>query len=95
VVLSLDVPDIGRIAPTGTCWPLIGTVILTPCNTEDENDDDDDICDADAFDVVFALGVVNDDDDDGCISGWSGSCNAFFDDVKFVFDVFDDGIIGN
>ena len=90
MVLSLDVPDIGRIAPTGTCWLLIGTVILTPCKTEDENNDD-------AFDVVFALGVVDDDDDD-CISGWSGSCNASFDDVTFVLDVldvFDDGIIGN
>jgi hypothetical protein len=92
--LSFDVPDILRTAPGRTCWPLIGTVILTPCNTEVE--DDDGICDVDAFDVVFALG--RDDDDDGCNGGWTGSCNAFFDDVTFVLDVFDDdddGIIGN
>ena len=96
---SFDVPDILRTAPAGTCWPLIGTVILTPCNT---GVDDDGICDVDAFDVVFALGIVDDDDDDdddnGRIGGWSGSCNASFDDVMFVLDVFDDdddGIIGN
>jgi hypothetical protein len=95
VALSFDVPDILRRVPAGTCWPLIGTVILTPCNTEDEEreDDDDGNCEVDCFDVLFASDVV---DDDGDGSGWSSSCDAFFDDDAFVLDVFDDdGIIGN
>lgn len=95
MALSFDVPDILRRVPAGTCWPLIGTVILTPCNTEDEEreDDDDGNCEVDCFDVLFASDVV---DDDGDVSGWSSSCDAFFDDVAFVLDVFDDdGIIGN
>lgn len=97
MALSFDVPDILTRVPAGTCWPLIGTVILTPCNTEDEErdeddeDEDDGNCEVDCFDVVFALV-----DGDGDVSGWSSSCDAFFDDVAFVLDVFDDdGIIGN
>lgn len=50
VLLSLDVPDIFRAEPDGTCWPLTGVVILTPCDINDNSD-----CDVDAFEDMFVL----------------------------------------
>ena len=49
----IDVPDIVRSFPIGTCWPLAGDIILTACSLggdvmeeeeeEEEEGDDDDI----------------------------------------------------
>ena len=50
MVLSLDVPDIFRVVPAGTCWPLTGNVILTPCDINDGG-----ICDVDPLEVTFVL----------------------------------------
>jgi len=74
VALSFDIPDIARTAPTGTCWPLIGDVILTPCDIEDADDDNDGDAEADGEDVGgidgddgFVVSFVPDvfDDDNG------------------------------
>ena len=29
---TVDIPDTERSLPTGTCWPLVGEIILTVCN---------------------------------------------------------------
>ena len=43
-LLSIDVPDIVRSFPTGTCWPLVGDMIFTfaaDCDDADDGDKDD------------------------------------------------------
>jgi hypothetical protein len=76
VALSFDIPDIARTAPTGTCWPLIGDVILTPCDIEDADDDNDGDAEADGEDVA---GI----DDDGCFVG--SFAPDVFDDDNGIF----------
>jgi hypothetical protein len=95
VVLSLDVPDIFRVVPVGTCWPLMGIVILTPCDTMDDGS-----CDVEPVDVMF---VLLDEFDDLILDALSdtdelkvgGTCEPF--EVMFVLlDVLAaGGIIGN
>ena len=53
MALSFDFPDIARTAPTGTCWPLVGDVILTPCDIEDADEVDDSDAAADGEDVLL------------------------------------------
>jgi len=79
-VLSFDFPDIARTAPTGTCWPLIGDVILTPCDIGDGDLVDDDDAAADGEDISGGI------DGDGCF------VVSFVPDV---FDEDDNGIFGD
>ena len=72
MALSFDIPEIVRTAPTGACWPLVGDVILTPCDIEDADDDNDD----DGEDV----GGI---DDDGCFVG--SFAPDVFDDNNGIF----------
>ena len=53
MVLSFDIPDIVRTPPAGTRWPFVGDVILTPCDIDDANDDNDGDAAADGEDVVL------------------------------------------
>ena len=55
MILSFDVPDIVRL-PIGTCWPLIGVVILTLCAIGDEGDNNLDA--GGAGRSLFAVGPV-------------------------------------
>jgi hypothetical protein len=74
VALSFDFPNIARTPPAGTCWPLVGDVILTPCDIEDADNDNDGDAPADGEDVggidgddCFVVSFVPDvfDDDNG------------------------------
>ena len=102
MVLSLDVPDIFILVPTGTCWALTGVVILTPCVIEDDGS-----CDVNAFEVTFVLLLLLllldefnelrlDESADADELDLTGSCDAF--EVTFVLlldTLAAGGIIGN
>ena len=62
MALSFDIPDIARTPPAGIRWPLVGDVILTPCEIEDVDEDNDGDAALDGEDVS---GI----DGDGCFVG--------------------------
>ena len=76
MVLSFDIPDIARTPPAGTRWPLVGDVILTPCDIEDADDDNDGDAAPDGEDV----GGI---DGDGCFVG--SFVPDVFDDDNGIF----------
>ena len=55
MALSFDIPDIARTPPAGICWPFVGDVILTPCEIEDADEDNDGDAAVDGEDVIVVL----------------------------------------
>ena len=76
MALSFDIPDIARTPPAGICWPFVGDVILTPCEIEDADEDNDGDATVDGEDVS---GI----DGDGCFVG--SLVPDVFDDDNGIF----------